>query len=132
MNKKEEIINSWVLQANVNWKTSKNLLKSKDYYACLFFCHLTIEKLIKGLILRDTQKPAPYTHKLEELIQMTNVNTSSDIIDHLTEISEFNINTRYHDSKVNFFKQCNRTFTLEKFRVCEKIVIWLRKEYKNK
>lgn len=129
---KEEIINSWLEQSNVNWRTAKNLLKSKDYYACLFFCHLTIEKLIKGLVLRDSGNPPPYIHKLEKLILKTNLSIDKSILKSLTKISEFNINTRYYDSKLEFFKKCNRSYALENFYICEKIVIWLRKEYKRK
>ncbi len=52
MNQLDEQINYWKKSAERNWKTVLSLFKNKHYDACLFFCHLVIEKLLKGLAVK--------------------------------------------------------------------------------
>ena len=56
MNNIKSQIEYWRLSAERNWKTSLGLLKLKHYDACLFFCHLTLEKTLKGLAAQKTHR----------------------------------------------------------------------------
>ena len=57
-------IQYWKTSAGRDWKTACDLYKTKHYDACLFFCHLTIEKLLKSFVVETIKKAAPYTHDL--------------------------------------------------------------------
>ncbi len=129
---KEEIIKNWIEQSEINWKTAKILLKNKDYYSCLFFCHLTLEKLIKGLIIKNTDILPLYSHELHKLAVQSKITLSQEQKELLVEFTEFNINTRYFDQKNKYYKKWNKEFTFYKFKQCEIIVKWLRKEYLKK
>ncbi|MFC1613218.1 HEPN domain-containing protein [Patescibacteria group bacterium] len=67
MDNLKEQINYWKKSAERNWDTTLSLYKTKHYDSCLFFCHLTLEKLLKGLVVRQTNKTAPFIHDLEKL-----------------------------------------------------------------
>lgn len=41
-------IEYWFRSGERSWTTAQFLFKGKQYDACLFFCHLTIEKMLKG------------------------------------------------------------------------------------
>lgn len=45
----EKIISFWIKSSDNDFKTMKNLHKSKDYHWSLFIGHLVIEKLLKAL-----------------------------------------------------------------------------------
>src|SRR5208283_4961624 len=96
----------WKKLALRDWKTVIGLFEIKRYDACLFFCHLTLEKLLKGLVTLHTKQHPPYTHDLERLAIMANLSLTSDHINDLKAISAFNIAGRYSDYKFVFYKKC--------------------------
>lgn len=54
-------------------KQRSRFWNSKRYDACLFFCHLVLEKLLKGLVVKRTEKAAPCIHDLAELLKTTGI-----------------------------------------------------------
>jgi len=72
MNIKEQT-DHWKHLAARDWKTARGLFEIKRYDACLFFCHLTLEKLLKGLVVFHTKQEAPYIHDLERLSVAANL-----------------------------------------------------------
>ncbi|MGH7601969.1 MAG: HEPN domain-containing protein, partial [bacterium] len=42
------VVRSWLESAEKDWDVARNLFKLKHYAYCLFFCHLTLEKLLKA------------------------------------------------------------------------------------
>lgn len=132
-NQIEEFTEYWHDTAINDWKTAKFLWDSKRYDACLFYCHLVLEKLLKGLIVQTTKTPAPYMHDLVELLSKTKINADEKIINNLAIFTGFNIRCRYPKDKLAFYKLCNRKFSEPYFKEAEKLVIWLKNLYqKNK
>jgi HEPN domain-containing protein len=68
----QKIIKYWKKSAEKDFETAKTLFKLKHYPYCLFFSHLALEKLLKGLVVRKTKKHAPYTHDLVYLAELAN------------------------------------------------------------
>jgi len=66
-------INYWLKLAEEDWKTTQGLFKLKHYSACLFFCHLTLEKILKALVVQQTKQPTPYLHDLERLALLAKI-----------------------------------------------------------
>ncbi len=132
MNQMNEQINYWKKSAERNWATVLSLFKTKHYDACLFFCHLTIEKLLKGLVVEYTKKPAPYTHYLEELAKLIKLDLTKEQINNLKIITNFNIAGRYDDAKFAFYKKCTKKYTEKYFKICEELYLCLKKQYLKK
>jgi len=128
----EKQIDYWKKSAERNWKTAQSLLKLKHYDFCLFVCHLTLEKLLKGLIVKRTNKAAPYTHYLEELAKLAKLNLIKEQIDRLKIITNFNIAGRYDDVKFAFYKKCTKEYTKKYFDISKELYLWLKKQYQKK
>ncbi|OIO38834.1 MAG: hypothetical protein AUJ72_01860 [Candidatus Omnitrophica bacterium CG1_02_46_14] len=124
-------IEYWKKSAQKNWKTSLDLFKTKHYDACLFFCHLTIEKLLKGLVVQETKTPAPHTHDLIKLAHLARIDLSSEQAEQFNEISTFNIVGRYQDEKNAFHKKITKPYCEKWLKTSEKLYLWLKKEYQN-
>ena len=61
--------------ADYDIKTAqKYVLMQKRYPYALFMCHLSIEKLLKAIIVKQIKEHAPYTHNLIELGKNTQIN----------------------------------------------------------
>ena len=55
----DKTVDYWVEGAEYDFETGKNLLESKKYPYALFFAHLAIEKVLKAIVVKNTQEHAP-------------------------------------------------------------------------
>ncbi|MFH1452867.1 MAG: HEPN domain-containing protein [Armatimonadota bacterium] len=100
-------INYWLESAKHDLKTAEVLFENKKYDWCLFIGHLIIEKVLKAFYIKKNHKMPPKIHKLEVIAEKE--------IDFLKEINNFNIEARYPNGKLEFYKLCTKNFTREYF-----------------
>lgn len=98
----EKFIIQWEKSAKRNFSTAEDLYKTKHRDASLFFCHLALEKLLKGLVMKKIKESPPYIHDLAKLAQLAQLELSSEQLKDLRTISTFNIAARYDDEKLAF------------------------------
>ena len=129
----KKIVEYWRDLSDHDWETAQSLWQSKKYDACLFYCHLTLEKLLKGLVVHKTKKTAPHTHDLIELLEKTNIQTNKEQVKRLAIFTSFNMRCRYPQDKFAFYKLCTHKFSEQYFYEAKELILWLKKYYqKNK
>ncbi len=106
---------------------ANHLFEKGDYAYALFFGHLTIEKLLKGIFVEKFNEVSPYTHRLVFLAEKVELDISSDRVELLEVISDFHLEARYPDEKFSFFKKCTSEFTKEHLRKIGGLRRWLLK-----
>jgi HEPN domain-containing protein len=106
-----ELIDYWLLTAEHDYKTMLALFKSKRYSDSLFFGHIVLEKVLKGLVVKKIRKPAPYIHDLIRLAEIGDVKLSKREENLLNEVNEFNIRARYPEDRLGFYRTCTREYT---------------------
>jgi len=89
--------------------------KGKYTYA-LFVGHLSLEKLLKALVVKTTQKHAPYTHSLPLLADKSGIQIPKKTIKSLARFMEFHFEARYPDEQQNFYKKCTKKFATKKLQ----------------
>ncbi|MFA6475603.1 MAG: HEPN domain-containing protein [Patescibacteria group bacterium] len=119
----------WKTTGQRNLKTAEDLFKTKHYDACLFFCHLTLEKHLKGMVVACTKDFPPYIHDLAKLVKLTDLDLSDQNMADLRMITTFNIAGRYDDIKLNFYKQCTLTFTKKYLSITKQLCQIIIKKY---
>lgn len=124
----QKIIKYWVKGSQEDFITAKSLFRSKRYPHCLFFCHLFIEKILKALVTKKTQKPAPYGHNLLKLAELSGLDFSERQLNLLDEMTAFNIEARYNDYKFQFYKKATKEYTQKYFQKAKKLHLWLKKQ----
>ncbi len=92
------------------------LFRIKRYSDCLFFGHIILEKILKGLIVKNTGKEAPYIHDLVRLQALAKIKLEKDNLKFLKEVNNFNIRVRYPDYRLRFYKICTKEFTEKRFK----------------
>ena len=132
MNRIKQQVDYWRKSAERSWKIALVLSDSKHYDACLFFSHLAIEKLVKGLVVRQTKKEAPFVHDLNALSKLAKLEVSKEKEDKLKIITTFNVAGRYSDAKYDFYKKCTRSYTQKHLEISKQMFLWLKKEYRPK
>lgn len=126
--KQQQIVKYWRVSAEKDFAAAKVLFKSGNYSHALFFCHLSIEKMLKAIIVKRTNSAPPFVHDLVRLAEKTGiVLTEKNIID-LSEISTFNIAARYDDYKLQFAKKATKMFSSKYIRRTEELLRWLLKQ----
>ncbi len=128
----EKTIAYYYNSAERDWKVAQKLFRGKDYAYSLFFCHLSIEKLLKAIIVKKTDKAAPFMHNLTKLAEVAGLPVDKDIAGSLDEITDFNIAARYDDEKHAFYKKATKQFSEKYFKISEKIYVWLKENYLKK
>ncbi len=118
--------------ADEKWQTATALLEKKRFADCLFFCHLTVECLLKAMVAKNTEEQAKPIHHLVRLSEIAGIDLSPEKRELLKEISDFNMETRYPEEKLAFFKKANEAFTRHFVSKTEDLVVWLKKLLKNK
>lgn len=98
------------------------LFKGKRYANALFFGHIILEKILKGLVVQKTEKQAPYIHNLVELTELAKCDLSEEEMKILDKANKFNIRCRYPDYKLNFYEQYNDSeYSAEKLSEIKKL-----------
>lgn len=123
-----QAVKHWLESAERNVKAADDAYKTNHFDWCLFLWHLIIEKTIKGLIYEKNKTPYPI-HDLLKLIESTGLELSQEKIDWLNEITTFNIEARYDDFKLSFYKKANKKYATLWAARCREIYLWLKKEF---
>lgn len=119
--------------AERDWKTAQALFTSvKRYDACLFFCHIVLEKSLKFLVIKASGKLPPYSHDLVRLAILAGLKLTEKQKKNLRVITTFNISGRYDTDKKDFYKSCTKEYAGKYLEISKKLYLWLRKNYPEK
>jgi HEPN domain-containing protein len=119
----------WRESAQYDYGVAKVLFEKTKYPYALFFCHLCLEKTLKGLVVKITGKPADPIHNLVLLAKKTDLLFTEEQVDFFTVVSQFNIQARYQGYKSAFYKQATKTYTKEYLFKTEAMLQWLTKKF---
>ncbi len=126
MKTKQEHIDFWIEQAKDDWIVVEILFKGKKYLQALFFAHLVIEKVCKGLwIKHNKENVPPRTHNLNFLLSSANTKLSDDRSEFLLSLNRFQLEGRYPDYLTNMHKICNKQFTEAMLNKTKELKLWL-------
>ena len=122
---KEEHIKYWLESTEHDLKSAESILKSRRYDWCLFVGHLALEKILKAVFVkRNDNNIPPKVHNLVRLAELSNIKLDNDQKFCLDKINDFNIQTRYPDYKLEFYKRCNAEYAdeyltkIKEFYIC--------------
>jgi HEPN domain-containing protein len=91
-------ITFWRDSAQEDWAVARQLVDSGRIRHGLFFAHLTIEKMLKALVCKQSQDLAPRIHNLSRLSEMAGIALETEHLDVLAEMNAFHIEGRYPES----------------------------------
>ena len=128
----KKIVEYWQKTAEHDYETMTGLFEIKRYSDSLFFGHIVLEKILKGSVVRETKKQAPYIHNLTKLAELAKCDLSEEEMDLLDIVNKFNIRCRYPEHKLQFYKSCDREYTENYINKISKLYKKLCQELKQK
>lgn len=90
-------IEYWLTGANDDIATAELLINNNRHIHGLFFCHLSIEKLLKAFVVKNTQEYPPKIHNLNRLKTLAGIELSQDELTLLDILMIYQIEGRYPD-----------------------------------
>lgn len=107
------------------------ILKAKRYQQGLFFVHLSIEKILKAAVVKETNTHAPMTHNLLFLAQKAKLTLSMEQLEILSEINSFNMSMRYPDEIEKIKKKSTQEMALKILDQAKALHLWILQNFKN-
>ena len=126
----EEHIAYWKNLAESDLEVARGFMRRRhDLHYCLFFGHMSLEKLLKALVVAVTQEMPPRVHDLLRLAEKARLILSEELTEKFDTFNSFNLEARYPDYKLAFYKRCTPQFTAEKFLQIEETYSWLQEQF---
>jgi HEPN domain-containing protein len=109
---KEEHIRFWVDASEHDLNTARSMYESKHFDWSLFVAHLALEKLLKALWIKNNESNTPpKIHNLLKLADGAGLSLTEQEKQLLAEANEFQIETRYAQFRMEFYRRCTPEFT---------------------
>lgn len=126
---KQEHIKHWQSSANESWDSAIYLATGKHFALSLFALHLSIEKLLKAIWIREsiTDTP-PYTHDLQRLADEIGLEMQPEDYDFLSVINSWNIRGRYPDYTSHLHKSSTADYLQNQIDKISILKTWLEKK----
>ena len=119
-------VSYWFDGAKYDLSVANAMLKSKKYPYALFMGHLSLEKLLKALVVKYTEAHAPFSHSLPFLADKSGVEIPEEMLIKLREFMEFHFEARYPDVTKAFYKKCTGTYTTQKLKEMKEVIKWIK------
>jgi len=127
----EKIASFWIQSSENDFVTMNHLFDSKDYHWSLFIGHLVIEKLLKAYFIQINNDYPPFVHDLRRLAEAANLILTDEQKLFFDTVTRFNINARYDDYKLRFYKMCTRDFTIDWITKIKEYRKWIKETLLN-
>ena len=109
---KQDHVAYWMNSADQNWQEVSAMLNAGTYVPCLFWAHLTIEKLAKALWVKEnTSDTPPFTHNIARLLADTSITLTSTQATFIQQLNTFQLEGRYESYTANLRQMATLTFT---------------------
>ncbi len=103
------------------------LLKNKRYIYVVFMCHLSLEKMLKAVYSEKFRKMPPYTHNLNKLISLANIELPERHQMFIDKINLQSVPTRYPEDFRRLSKEFDENLAKQYLKITREIVRWLKK-----
>lgn len=80
---------------------------------------------MKAIFVDKHNETPPFSHNLVYLSEKAGLEVDDKNLALLEEISDYNLEARYPDDKLSFYKKCTKVFTENKLRQIKGVRKWL-------
>jgi HEPN domain-containing protein len=123
-NKHEE----WYFQSDYDLETAVDMLKSGRNVYCIFMCHLSLEKALKGLLIKKTGEYPSKIHSLIYFVEKLELSLEEPDYEFVFMLNKISVPTRYPDDLRKLFA----TYTKEKTELIlnqtKKFQSWIKQQ----
>lgn len=119
----------WIKQAKYDLETAGAMFETGRYIYTVFMCHLSVEKLLKGLYAVRLGKNPPKSHDLSYFAESLGLNPTKQYQYFLEFLNDISVPTRYPDELTSLLKEYTKKKTQGVLEDTKGIFKWLRKQF---
>ncbi len=119
----------WLLQADYDMETADAMFDKGRYIYTVFMCHLSIEKVLKGLYQRRLNELPPKVHNLTYLAEKTGISLPGNLNDHMVYLNRLSIPTRYPEDLRKVQKALSKEKSFEILEQSRKVLQWIKTQF---
>ena len=110
-------------------ETAEILFHGGRYFYAVFFCHLSIEKALKGLYQKRLLKMAPKTHNFTYLLRKSEVDPPEIHRRFLIMLNGASIVTRYPENVEKLINNYSHPVVREILKKSKEVLEWIESQY---
>ncbi len=119
---------NWIATSEYDIETAEHMLKSGRYVYVVFMCHLSVEKLLKGLVAETQEDLPPKTHNLRYLVKLSKIEIPEEHATILDILNTASIPTRYPEDMEKLLKKFSKEVVKNYFNKTKELRKWLRQD----
>ena len=116
----------WFLQSDYDLETAEHMLQSGRNVYCIFMCHLSLEKALKGLYIKRLNQFAPRLHNLMYFLDRLALEPEDAQRDFMEWLNRMGITTRYPEDLKKIIKDYTRKQTDEIYQQTKTTQQWIK------
>lgn len=115
---KLDYIKYWIKTSADDLISMESVFNAGRYDWYLYIGHLALEKILKAVWVKNNESNIPSkTHNLLKISEEAKLEFNEEQILFLNRVTNFNLETRYPDYKLDFFKSCTKEFAEENIKM---------------
>lgn len=115
---KLDYIKYWIKTSADDLISMESVFIAGRYDWSLYIGHLALEKILKAVWVKNNESNIPTkTHNLLKISEEAKLEFNEEQILFLNRVTNFNLETRYPDYKLDFFKSCTKEFAAENIKM---------------
>jgi len=118
----------WFFQSDYDLETAYQMLQSGRNIYCIFMCHLSLEKVLKGLFIKKFNKIPPKLHTLMYFVNKIQLKLAEDNLLFIEKIDRLSIITRYPEDLKAMISLYTLKETTGIYEQTDKIQQWLKQQ----
>jgi len=118
----------WFYQSDYDLETAVDMFKSERYIYCIFMCHLSLEKALKGLLVKQTGEYPPKSHSLIFFVEKLGLQISDSTYEFIFTLNKISVPTRYPEDLRKLFKEYTKSKTEDILNSTRETQSWIRQQ----
>jgi HEPN domain-containing protein len=118
----------WFFQSDYDLETALNMLQAGRNVYCIFMCHLSLEKALKGVFIRRFNQFPPKIHDLMYFVDKLTLEPKDTHNDFLIWLTTMGIITRYPEDLREMIKKFTSEQTNSMYRQTKEIQQWIKQQ----
>ncbi|MFN8256101.1 MAG: HEPN domain-containing protein [Bacteroidales bacterium] len=118
----------WYFQSDYDLETAVDMLKSGRNVYCIFMCHLSLEKALKGLLIRKTGEFPTKSHSLIYFVEKLELKLNDSFYEFIFMLNKISVPTRYPDDLRKLFAAFNKDRTSSILNQTKEVQLWIKQQ----
>jgi len=116
----------WFFQSDYDLETASYMLQSGRNVYCMFMCHLSLEKALKGLFVKQLNQFPPKLHDLMYFVDKMELTPEETIRNFMLWLNRMGITTRYPEDLRSMIRLYTSEQTKDILQQTKKVLQWIK------